>query len=138
MFGALREGEQPGMADTPILELFAGCSHEALSDPAVPQIGPGRQGSEKADTAPARRETRSEDGTRLILCSESGCVLGPEAAIDIIEVAPKSLWIGCAQEGPEGKPQDALRLRQVGFLQRANDPHASSHCRDLPRRRLMH
>ena len=51
MLGALGKGEQPGMANTPIVQLVAGRGDEALSDAAVPHIGPRRQWTEKAGAA---------------------------------------------------------------------------------------
>src|SRR5262249_62307274 len=56
MLGALCKGEQPGMADTPSIQLIAGCADEKLPNAGVPQIGSRRQRTEKADAAPARCE----------------------------------------------------------------------------------
>src|SRR5439155_24924028 len=65
MLGALREGEEPGMADAPALENVAGGGDQALTDTRVPQIGPRRQRPEKPDAAPIGREIRA--GERAIL-----------------------------------------------------------------------
>src|SRR6516162_1417793 len=104
MLGALRKGEEPGMADAPRIQLIAGCGDEALPDAAVPQIGQGRQRPEKSDTAPTRREIRSNEHTLFVIRSESSGVFSAEPAIDIVEVAPERFRVGRAEKGAEGNP----------------------------------
>ena len=123
MLGALGKGEQPSMAHTPRIQLIAGRPDEALSDAALPYIGPCRQRPEKADAAPARREIRSDKHALVVFGSERGSVLGSKPAIDIVEVAPELLRVRYAEKGAEGDPNDALRLGQVGLGKRANDGH---------------
>jgi hypothetical protein len=94
MLGALGKSKEPGMADTPSIQLIAGRGAEALPDAAVPEIGPSRQWPEEADAAPAGCEIRPDKHALIVFRSESGGVLGPEPAIiDIVEVAPELLRV---------------------------------------------
>src|SRR6516162_11375833 len=111
------------MAHTPSIQLIASRGDKPLPDAAVPQIGPGRQRPAKADAAPARREIRSDERTLVVLRGEGGSVFGLEPAMDIVEVAPELLRVRRAEKGPKGNPHDALRFRQIGLSERANDRH---------------
>ena len=102
--------------------MIAGGGDEALPDAGIPQIGPGRQRSEESDAAPARREIRSDKRALVIFRGESRQVLGPEPAIDIVEVAPELLRSG-AVKSAKGNPDDPLCLGQIGLGERANNGH---------------
>ena len=42
MLGALRKGEEAGVADTPAFEGIAGGGDEPLADAGIPEVGPDR------------------------------------------------------------------------------------------------
>ena len=74
MLGAVGKGEQSGMADIPSIQLITGRGDKALPDAAVPEIGPGRQWSEEADAAPARREIRSDERALIVFSAAKAAV----------------------------------------------------------------
>ena len=124
MLCALREGEQPGMADVPLRERLADRADEALADAAVPQIRADRQRAEKADAAPPRRKVGTDHAT-VLLGREGGGVLGAEASPHIIEIGPEILRIRCPQKGPERYPKKPFRFGKIGFCERADVGHSS-------------
>ena len=124
MLGTVRKGEQAGVAHSPCIERIAGFSDEPLADATVPDVGPDGDRPEEAHAAPACREVRSDE-LSVVLGRKCLDVLCAETTSGIVEVAPEFLWIGCAQERPEGDTYDALCFWHVALFKRTNDGYCA-------------
>ena len=82
-------------------------------------IGADRDRAEEPDAPPPGHEIGT-DQLAVYLRREAGDVLGREPAIDIVEVGPEILRIGCAEKRPEGGAEDAPSSRQIALGQRSN------------------
>ena len=118
--GALRKGEQPGMAGAPGIELRADRLDQAFGDAAALPVGVDRQRPEKPDAAPAGDEIGA-DQFAVQLRREAGDMLRSEAAIDEVAVSPESLQVRRPKKRAEGGVDDAPGRCQVGLGQRSND-----------------
>src|SRR6267154_5528687 len=126
MLGALREGEEAGMADTPSVERITGSGDQTLADALIVEVGTHRERAEETDAAPADREIRAQE-LAIPFGRERGDVLGAETGMGIRRER-EVFEIGCAEKSTEGVPDDALSLGQVALDQRTDDDHDCS-CR---------
>ena len=110
MLRTVREREQPGMADAPLLERAADGRDKRLPNAGVPQIGPNGDRPEIPDAAPTRREIGAGEPT-FVIGGERTRMLGAEAAIRIIALVPEGLRVGRAEKRTERDPDQPRRFR---------------------------
>jgi len=110
----VREGEEPGVAHAPFVQLCADGFDELFRDALPLTVGAHRNRPEEADASPTRCEIRA-DQLAVEFRGEAGDMLAPEAAIDIIAVAPETLRLRSTQKCPEGGAAYASCGRQVAF-----------------------
>src|SRR5258708_37611201 len=82
MLGALREGEEAGMAGAPSVERITGSGDQTLPDALIVEVGTHRERAEKTDAAPAGREIRAQQ-LAIPFGRERGDVLGAETSMGI-------------------------------------------------------
>ena len=95
MQGAVREGEEPGVAHAPIVQLRADGFDELFRDALPLPVRTHRNRPEEPDASPTRCEIRA-DQLPVEFGGEAGDMLGPKAAIDIVPVAPEIFRLGRA------------------------------------------
>src|SRR5271170_5843728 len=108
------------MRRAPALELLHGLGEECLGDTALLEIGAHGQWAEEADAAPLGSKIRA-DQFSIELRRERGDVWRGSAAMDVIPIAPKCLRIGRAEIGAESKAHNAGSIRQVFFIEFADN-----------------
>src|SRR5579863_3647446 len=122
VFGAVGEGEEPGLRDAPALEGLASRGHQRLRQAAIPAIDRCGQRAEKTDAAPARGEIRADDHA-VVLGDKGLDMLGAKPVGLEIAVEPVLLRVRHAKKSSEGNAGDPPGLRQVVFCERSNDRH---------------
>ncbi len=126
MLGALSEREEAGVRRPPGSEALHDGFEQRTRDATVPEIGPHRQRSERADAAPVRCEVRADDHTAPFR-DERRRRIGSPTSADPIAVARKGQRIREAEKGPEREPEDPIGFAEVAFPHRSHRNVAHFH-----------
>src|SRR5882724_3234128 len=92
---------------------------QSFPDPLRLSVGADSDRAEEPDTSPPCREIGPDQFT-VHLRGKAGDVLGREPAIDIVQVGPEILRVGCAEKRAKGGAKDAPGRRQIVLGQRSN------------------
>src|SRR5256885_7101740 len=116
---ALREGEEPRLADAPSFEQRHRRLGQALADPAFPTIWPHGDRAENAEAAPARREARAQ---QLLAAkgAERRRGVRPPPRLHEVRVAAEGQRLGQAELGAESETEYLVGRGEIAFDQRAD------------------
>jgi hypothetical protein len=106
----VREGEEPGVAHAPGIELRHDRLEQSPAHSLIPEVWSHRQGTEEPDAAPVGHE-HGACQLSLDLGSVGGGRVGAPASPDEVGIAHEAQGVGKAQEGAERQPHDAIGCR---------------------------